>query len=70
MDARRELISNLADVDETMEDLYLLATMEEDDENGDATCQIIDNVSTAEIQSSLRRMTLNRMIMPTLCGAA
>ena len=40
MDALRELISNWADVDETMEDLYLLATMEEDDENGDVTCPI------------------------------
>jgi len=74
MEGRRELISSLADVDETMEDLYLVA-MEQEDCQEDATsmyqsCPVLSNISTEEIQSSLRRMTLSRMVMPTLCGAA
>ena len=62
---RRELVSKLADVDEVMEDLYLNAMMEEDDEEVDGV-----DISTEEIQSSLRRMTLARKVMPTMCGAA
>ena len=74
-EGRRELISNLADVDEVMEDLYLLATdqEEEEDEASDSmygSCPVLRNVSTREIQSALRRATLSRKIMPTLCGAA
>ena len=67
LDARRDLISNLADVDEIMEDLYLNSM--ELDIGGDA-CPIIESISTQDIQSSVRRMTLDRKIMPTLCGAA
>lgn len=67
LDARRDLISSLADVDETMEDLYLEAMECEDDEND---CPILSNISTSQIQSSLRRMTLSRSVMPTMCGAA
>ena len=75
-DGRRELVSNLADVDEVMEDLYLHAMMienneeEEDSGGGGADCPILDGISTEEIQSSLRRMTLERRVMPTMCGAA
>ena len=75
-DGRRELVSNLADVDEVMEDLYLHAMMienneeEEDGGGGGADCPILDGISTEEIQSSLRRMTLERRVMPTMCGAA
>lgn len=68
LDARRELISNLADADEIMEDLYLHAAMEEGE--SESSCPITDNISTYDIQSSLRRMTLERKVMPTLCGAA
>ncbi len=67
LDARRDLISSLADVDEIMEDLFLHAMECEDDEIG---CPILSNISTSQIQSSLRRMTLSRSIMPTMCGAA
>jgi len=67
LDARRDLITSLADVDETMEDLYLHAMECEDDEND---CPILSNISTSQIQSSLRRMTLSKSIMPTMCGAA
>jgi elongation factor G len=63
---RRELVSKLADVDEVMEDLYLNAMMEDNDDKGDG----LDSISTVEIQSSLRRMTLARKVMPTMCGAA
>lgn len=63
---RRELISSLADVDEVMEDLYLTVMMEENDDVGDG----MDSISTEEIQSSLRRMTLSRKVMLTMCGAA
>ncbi|KAL9181828.1 hypothetical protein ACHAXT_012171 [Thalassiosira profunda] len=66
LDARRDLISNLADVDETMEDLYLNA-MEGEEEHA---CPILASVSTEDIRSSLRRTSLNRTVMPTLCGAA
>lgn len=69
-DARRDLISNLADVDEVMEDLYLHASMSEEEEGDGGACPIIDNIPTSEIRSSLRRMTLERKIMPTMCGAA
>ena len=67
INGQRELISNLANVDEVMEDLYLLATIEEedDDEGG-----MEEYISTSDIQSSLRRSTLERKVMPTLCGAA
>ena len=67
LDARRDLIASLADVDEIMEDLYLYA-MECEDEGSE--CGILSNISTSQIQSSLRRMTLSRSIMPTMCGAA
>jgi len=67
LDARRNLISSLAEVDEVMEDLFLHAMDSEDDENG---CPILSNISTSQIQLSLRRMTLSRSIMPTMCGAA
>lgn len=73
LDARRDLISSLADVDETMEDLYLHAMETEDDdddEDAERECPILSNISTSQIQSSLRRMTLSRSIMPTMCGAA
>ena len=63
---RRELVSKLADVDEVMEDLYLNAMMEDNDSKDDG----LDSISTVEIQSSLRRMTLARKVMPTICGAA
>lgn len=75
-DARRDLISSLADVDGIMEDLYLNA-MERDDGEGDGDgdedgwdCPILDGVSTRDVRSSLRRATLARTVMPTLCGAA
>jgi elongation factor G len=73
LDGRRELVSNLANVDEVMEDLYLHAVMENDEGDGGADCHacpILDSISTEEIQSSLRRMTLARRVMPTMCGAA
>jgi len=79
MEARRDLISNLADVDEIMEDLYLHAEMEEPTTDETTTtanasmyqsCQVLSNISTEQIQSSLRRMALSRMVMPTMCGAA
>ncbi|KAL7541069.1 hypothetical protein ACHAXR_010997 [Thalassiosira sp. AJA248-18] len=75
LEARRELISHLADVDTIMEDLYLHAAMmecDDDDDDGgdDGECPIIKNISTEQIQASLRRMTLSRRVMPTLCGAA
>jgi len=76
LNGRRELVSNLADVDEVMEDLYLYAMMIENDEEvdggggGGANCPILDGISTEEIQSSLRRMTQARRVMPTMCGAA
>jgi len=63
MNAHRDLISNLANVDEVMEDLYLEATMEDED-------NFNKYISTIDIQSSLKRMTLQRKVMPTLCGAA
>jgi elongation factor G len=69
INARRELISNLANVDEIMEDLYLLATLEQDDD-GSGEENIEDYITTDEIQASIRRMTLQRKVMPTLCGAA
>jgi elongation factor G len=64
LDARRDLISSLAYVDDIMEDLYLNA-MEKEDDSSSAFL-----ISTSQIQSSLRRMTLSRSIMPTMCGAA
>jgi elongation factor G len=67
LDARRDLIARLADVDEVMEDLYLNAMEDEDD---GSRCPILSNISTSQIQSSLQRMTLSRSIMPTMCGAA
>lgn len=75
MNARRELIVHLANVDDIMEDSYLMAMMdqEDDEENsgsGSSSCSIINSISTEQIQSSLRRMTLTRRIMPTMCGAA
>jgi translation elongation factor EF-G len=72
LNARRELIVHLANVDEIMEDSYLMAMMnqEDDDEETAGSCSIIETISTEEIQSSLRRMTLARRIMPTMCGAA
>ena len=70
INARRELISNLANVDEIMEDLYLLATLEQDDGGGSEEENIEDYITTDEIQASIRRMTLQRKVMPTLCGAA
>ena len=72
VNARRELISNLANVDEIMEDLYLLATLEQDDDGGGGSGEenIEDYITTDEIQASIRRMTLQRKVMPTLCGAA
>jgi len=63
MDAHCDLISNLANVDEVMEDLYLEATMEDED-------NFHNYISISDIQSSLKRMTLQRKVMPTLCGAA
>jgi len=70
-DARRELIASLAEADEIMEDLYLHAMDSEggSDEDYDR-CPILSNISTADIQSSLRRTTLERKVMPTMCGAA
>ena len=70
-DARRELIASLAEADEIMEDLYLHAMDSEGggDEDYDQ-CPILSNISTADIQSSLRRTTLERKVMPTMCGAA
>lgn len=65
LDARRELISHLANIDEIMEDSYLIAMMNQEEEKGHE-----NTISTEEIQSSLRRMTLARRIMPTMCGAA
>ncbi|KAL3809534.1 hypothetical protein ACHAXA_010042, partial [Cyclostephanos tholiformis] len=69
-DGRRELVSNLANVDEVMEDLYLHAMMMENDDDEEDACPILDGISTEDIQSSLRRMTLARRITPTMCGAA
>ena len=72
-DGRRELVSNLANVDEVMEDLYLHAVMGNDEVDGGAdyhSCQILGSISTEEIQSSLRRMVLARRVMPTMCGTA
>ena len=68
VNARRELISNLANVDEIMEDLYLHATLEQDDD--DNVENIEDYITTDEIKASIQRMTLQRKVMPTLCGAA
>mmetsp|Transcript_2083 Transcript_2083/g.4293 ORF Transcript_2083/g.4293 Transcript_2083/m.4293 type:complete len:831 (-) Transcript_2083:71-2563(-) len=83
LEARRELIAALANVDEDMEDLYLEAMMMEEEENEGSShdnttangtiyqsCPILNTVSTSQIQSSLRRTTLSRSIMPTFCGAA
>ena len=67
VNARRELISNLANVDEIMEDLYLHATLEQDDGSDE---NIEDYITTDEIKASIQRMTLQRKVMPTLCGAA
>ncbi|KAL7555264.1 hypothetical protein ACHAWF_018930 [Thalassiosira exigua] len=68
-DARREMIASLADADEVMEDLYLHAT-EREEEEGDDACPILRHVTTEQIQASLRRTTLARTVVPTLCGAA
>jgi len=83
LEARRELIAALANVDEDMEDLYLEAMMMEEEENEGSShdnttangtiyksCPILNTVTTSQIQSSLRRTTLSRSIMPTFCGAA
>ena len=70
-DARRELIVQLANVDEIMEDSYLMAMMtQEEGEEERGFCSILETISTEQIQSSLRRMTLARRVMPTMCGAA
>ncbi|KAL7428267.1 hypothetical protein ACHAXM_001196 [Skeletonema potamos] len=64
--ARRVLIERLGELDETMGDLVLYAMDIEDT----SECQVLKNISTSQIQSALRRMTLSRSIMPTMCGAA
>ncbi len=72
-DRRQELMSNLANINEVMEDLYLHAVMGKDEVDGGAdyqSCPILGSISTEEIQSSLRRMVLARRVMPTMCGAA
>jgi elongation factor G len=63
-------VSNLANVDDVMEDMYLHAMMMESDDDDDGACPILGGISTKDIQSSLRRMTLARRITPTVCGAA
>ena len=75
IEARRDLIAALADVDEIMGDLYLHAMDSECQEgDGDAgifdSCPILSNITTQDIQSAIRRATLDRSIMPTMCGAA
>ncbi len=70
---RQELVSNLANVDEVMEDLYLHAVMGNNKVDGGAdyhSCPILGSISTEEIQPSLRQMVLARRVMPTMCGAA
>jgi len=52
--ARQDLVASLADVDESMEEIFL---MEEDPSN-------------YELRSALRRATLNRKILPVMTGAA
>lgn len=73
LEARRGLIAALADVDETIGDMYLVA-MDDDnivDESGIfQSCPILSSISTSDVQSAIRRTTLERSIMPTLCGAA
>ena len=72
LDARRDLISALADVDEIIGDLYLDA-MDNDSEEGNGVfdaCSILSSITTSDIQSAIRRTTLDRSIMPTMCGAA
>ncbi|ACI64190.1 elongation factor G, partial [Thalassiosira pseudonana CCMP1335] len=65
--ARRGLIAALADVDETIGDMYLVAM---DDDNIVDESGIFQSISTSDVQSAIRRTTLERSIMPTLCGAA
>lgn len=75
LDARRDLIAALADVDEITGDLYLDAI---DNEQGNhdsndgiySSCSILSDITTQDIQSAIRRTTLDRSIMPTMCGAA
>ena len=72
LDARRDLIAALADVDEATGDSYLFA-MEDEPQGGDGifdSCPILSNITTSDIQSAIRRATLDRSIMPTMCGAA
>jgi elongation factor G len=71
-DARRDLIAALADVDEVTGDTYLLA-MEDEPREGNGifgSCPILSTITTSDIQSAIRRATLDRSIMPTMCGAA
>ena len=78
LDARRDLIAALADVDEVMGDLYLDAIDNDDGNNNGpnnndgvySSCSILSNITTRDIQSAIRRTTLDRSIMPTMCGAA
>ena len=61
---RRDLVSKLADVDKVMEDLYLNAMMEDNDDKVDGA----DSISTEEVQLLSRRITLARKVMPALRG--
>ncbi|KAL7488374.1 hypothetical protein ACHAW6_013940 [Cyclotella cf. meneghiniana] len=73
LDARRDLISSLADVDEIMADLYLNAMENDAIQKSEGLfdfCPVLSNVTTSDIQSALRRTTLARTVMPTMCGAA
>ncbi|KAL3781126.1 hypothetical protein HJC23_001433 [Cyclotella cryptica] len=73
LDARRDLIASLADVDEIMGDLYLNAMENDSLEKAGGlfdSCPVLSNVTTSDIQSAVRRTTLARTVMPTMCGAA
>jgi elongation factor G len=54
LEARHDLVASLADVDETIEDFFL---MEEDP-------------SIADVQQALRRATLQRKVLPVMASAA
>jgi elongation factor G len=73
LEVRRDLISALADVDDVMGDLYLQAMDCQVQVEGSGvfdSCPIASNITTVDIQSAIRRATLNRSIMRTMCGAA
>ena len=73
LEGRRELIADLADVDATMEDLYLHALEREEGAASSSAygdCPVLSHISTEDLRACLRRATLARTAMPALCGAA